>query len=68
MFLLAMLLVMIFSCDTVENPFRTENRVSGSTVAFDKLKRSLSERVAMIKSLILGNMLLEGEKSILKPW
>ncbi|MGK0255279.1 MAG: hypothetical protein ACJAT9_000494 [Polaribacter sp.] len=57
---------MIFSWHTFEIPFRTENRISGSTVAFDKLKRSLSERVAMIKSLVLVHMLLEVEKSIFK--
>ncbi|MFT6754609.1 MAG: hypothetical protein ACJAV9_000076 [Urechidicola sp.] len=51
LFLLAILLVMIFSCNKVENPFRTENLIPWSIVAFDKLERTPSERVAMVKRL-----------------
>ena len=51
MFLLAILLVMIFLCHKVESPFRTENLIVWFIVAFDKLERSLSKRVAMIKNI-----------------
>ena len=51
LFLLTILLVMIFLCHKVEVPFRTENLIVWSIVAFDKLERSLSKRVAMIKNI-----------------
>ena len=51
LFLSAMLLIMIFSCHKVETPFRTENLIPWSIVAFDKLERTPLERVTMIKNL-----------------
>ena len=60
--LLAILLVMIFSCDTVENPFRTENLIPWSIVAFDKLERTPSERVAMVKKLGFRQYAFGGRK------
>lgn len=51
LFLSAILLIMIFSCHKVEDPFRVKNLIPWSIVAFDKLERSPSERVAMIKNL-----------------
>jgi sugar phosphate isomerase/epimerase len=60
--LLAILLVMIFSCNKVENPFRTENLIPWSIVAFDKLERTPSERVAMIKKLGFRQYAFGGRK------
>ena len=60
--LLAILLVMIFSCDTVENPFRTENLIPWSIVTFDKLERTPSERVAMVKKLGFRQYAFGGRK------
>ena len=51
LFLSAILLVMIFSCHKVETPFRAENLIPWSIVAFDKLERTPLERVTMIKNL-----------------
>ena len=62
LFLLAILLVMIFSCHKVESPFRTENLIPWSIVAFDKLERSPSERVAMIKKLGFRQYAFGGRK------
>jgi sugar phosphate isomerase/epimerase len=62
LFLLAILLVMIFSCNKVENPFRTENLIPWSIVAFDKLERTPSERVAMIKKLGFRQYAFGGRK------
>jgi hypothetical protein len=60
--LLAILLVMIFSCHKVENPFRTENLIPWSIVAFDKLERTPSERVAMVKKLGFSQYAFGGRK------
>jgi len=62
LFLLAILLVMIFSCHKVENSFRTKNLIPWSIVAFDKLERSPSERVAMIKKLGFKQYAFGGRK------
>ena len=62
LFLSAMLLIMIFSCHKVENPFRTENLIPWSIVAFDKLERTPSERVAMIKNLGFSQYAFGGRK------
>jgi hypothetical protein len=62
LFLLAILLVMIFSCNKVENPFRTENLIPWSIVAFDKLERTPSERVAMVKKLGFRQYAFGGRK------
>ena len=62
LYLSAMLLVMIFSCDKVEYPFRTENLIPWSIVAFDKLERTPSERVAMIKKLGFKQYAFGGRK------
>ena len=51
LFLSAILLIMIFSCHKVEEPFIKENLIPWSIVAFDKLERSPAERVDMIKKL-----------------
>ena len=59
---------MIFSYDTGENPFRTENLIPCSIVAFDKLERSPSQRVAMIKKLGFRQYAFGARKSMLKPW
>ena len=62
LFLSAMLLVMIFSCHKVEAPFRTENLIPWSIVAFDKLERTPSERVSMIKNLGFSQYAFGGRK------
>ena len=62
LFLSATLLVMIFSCHKVETPFRTENLIPWSIVAFDKLERTPSERVAMIKNLGFSQYAFGGRK------
>ena len=62
LFLSAILLVMIFSCHKVETPFRTENLIPWSIVAFDKLERTPSERVAMIKNLGFSQYAFGGRK------
>jgi len=51
LFLLAILLVMIFLCHKVEVPFRTENLIVWSIVAFDKLERTPYESVVIIKNI-----------------
>ena len=53
---------MIFSCHKVEDPFRVENLIPWSIVAFDKLERSPSERVAMIKNLGFSQYAFGGRK------
>tara|TARA_B110000967_G_scaffold157587_1_gene162764 strand:+ start:195 stop:1010 length:816 start_codon:yes stop_codon:yes gene_type:complete len=53
---------MIFSCHKVEAPFRTENLIPWSIVAFDKLERTPSERVAMIKNLGFSQYAFGGRK------
>jgi sugar phosphate isomerase/epimerase len=53
---------MIFSCNKVENPFRTENLIPWSIVAFDKLERTPSERVAMVKKLGFRQYAFGGRK------
>jgi sugar phosphate isomerase/epimerase len=62
LFLSAMLLIMIFSCHKVEAPFRTENLIPWSIVAFDKLERTPSERVSMIKNLGFSQYAFGGRK------
>ena len=62
LFLSAILLIMIFSCHKVEEPFIKENLIPWSIVAFDKLERSPSERVAMIKNLGFSQYAFGGRK------
>lgn len=62
LFLSAILLILIFSCHKAEDPFRVENLIPWSIVAFDKLERSPSERVAMIKNLGFSQYAFGGRK------